>query len=159
VLLPVPGLGLSQPWRIGHAVLHPAGSASSLITAARSSECGQASADFEKWIGSRIEVLDGSAVAEVENADDVSGAVALVASALSVLRVVQHAQNPMNDHQHQKFGLPGDVSSGVIDYVALGESITAGTARVGALAGWDLATRTMRHGRPTRRTAFSMRRS
>jgi hypothetical protein len=54
-----------------------------------------------------------------------AGAVELVASALAIMRVVQHMRNPMNSMDRQTFGLPGDAPSAILDYVVVGDALTA----------------------------------
>ena len=64
-------------------------------------------------------------------------ALAMVSDALAVLRAVQHMRSPMVGMGHQTFGLPGEVPSAVVDYVIMGDGLTVGAARRGALAGWE----------------------
>jgi hypothetical protein len=138
ILLPVVNLDVSCAWDVGGVRIHPAGSVAGIVAAARSGERGPVNATFEEWVEAKIRTLDSSAVAEVTVADQ-GEASSLVSSALSLLRIVQHVQNPMGDSTYQVFGLPGETSAAVVDYVIFDKgTMTTGNARVGALGGWEL---------------------
>jgi hypothetical protein len=144
LLLPVPGLDVVNTWQVGPVLLHPADDALELICATQQEHQGPDHPAFQKWLWDRISALSGSAVAEVSvtDANDAeAGADAreLVASALAIMRAVQHMRNFMNEMDRQTFGLPGDVPSAVTDYVVIGDELTAGATRSGALAGWTFS--------------------
>jgi hypothetical protein len=144
LLLPVPGLDVAGTWQVGPVLFHPPGAARELIDPMPLEYPRPDHPAFQTWLDSRVFALSDSAVAEVylTDADDagaMAGALELVASALAIMRVVQHMRNPMNRMEHQTFGLPGDVPSAILDYVVIGDALTAGAARSGALAGWTFS--------------------
>jgi hypothetical protein len=144
LLLPVPGLDVVGTWQVGPVLFHPAGAARELIDAMPREDPRPDPPAFQTWLDSRVSPLSASVVAEVcvTDADDagtMAGALELVASALAIMRVVQHMRNPMNGMDHQTFGLPGDVRSVVLDYVVIGDALTVGAARSGALSGWTFS--------------------
>jgi hypothetical protein len=110
-----------------------------MIQAARATQQRTANPVFGKWVADWAEALDASAVAEVDGTEDIDSAATLLAAALSVLRVVQNVQHPMSDKSREKFGLIGEVAYGVLDYVIVGDKMTVGASRVGALAGWEFS--------------------
>jgi len=136
VLLPVPGLGVPHAWQVGPVRFLPAGAARELIEAMPRDGKRIDDPVFREWLDGRVSVLSGSAVAEVAGAGAQADALETVSGALEILRAVQHMHNPMVSMSHQTFGLPGDVPSAVVDYVSMGDALTVGAARRGALAGW-----------------------
>jgi hypothetical protein len=90
---------------------------------------------WHKLIEEKVTEFGQAAIAEVV-ASDLDEAMPQVASALAVLRVVQHMRNPMSDTSRQTFGLPGQVRSARVDYFNLAEELSMGGARVGALSGF-----------------------
>ena len=145
LLLPVPGLDLDGAWQVGPVLFHPVLSiARGLIDAMPRDPRRPDHPVFRTWLDGRVSALSASAAAEVcvTDADDagaMAGALELVASALAIMRVIQYMRNPMNRLDHQAFGLPGDVPSAVLDYVVIGDALTVGAARSGALAGWTFS--------------------
>jgi hypothetical protein len=144
LLLPVPGLDVADTWQVGPVLLHPAGAARELIDAMPREHRVPDPPVFRTWLDGRVSALNASAVAEVclTDADDAgatAGAFELVASALAIMRAVQHMQNPMNGMDRQTFGLPGDATSAVLDYVIIGDALHVGVTRSGALAGWTFS--------------------
>jgi hypothetical protein len=144
LIVPVPSLDVAGIWQVGPVLFHPAGAARELIDAMPREHQGPGHPAFQTWLDDRVSAFSGSAAAEVcvtdaHNAGAMAGALELVASALAIMRAVQHMQNPMNDMDHQAFGLPGDVPSAVLNYVVIGDVLTAGAARSGALAGWTFS--------------------
>lgn len=69
-------------------------------------------------------------------AGDLNEAMPQIASALAVLRVVQHMRRPLSDAGRQTFGLPGQVRSAHVDYFSLADELGMGGARVGTLGGF-----------------------
>lgn len=140
LLLPVPGLDIANAWQVGVVLFHPAGTARELVDTMLQGNRHPDPPAFRAWLDDRVSALSKSAAAEVcvtdADADMPAGALDLVASALAIMRAVQHMQHPMVGMGHQTFGLPGDVPSAVLDYVIIGDALTAGAARSGALAGW-----------------------
>jgi hypothetical protein len=136
VLLPVPGLGVPHAWHVGPVRFLPAGAARELIDAMPREGHQVDHPVFRAWLDDRVSALNGSAVAEITDARAQEDALETVSAALAILRAVQHMQNPMVTMRHQAFGLPGDVPSAVVDYVSIGDALTVGAARRGALAGW-----------------------
>lgn len=140
LLLPVPGLGIASTWQVGPVLFHPAGAARERVEAQEGKLVDNGA--FQAWVDDRVSRLNESAVAEVfvpESAETPEEALELVANALAIMRTVQHMRNPMVGMRRQAFGLPGEVPSAVLDYVIIGNVMTAGAARSGALAGWDFS--------------------
>jgi hypothetical protein len=86
-------------------------------------------------VAEKVTAFGQAAVAEVV-ASALNEAMPQVASALAVLRVVQHMRNPMSDTSRQTLGLPGQVRSARVDYFSLAEELSMGGARIGALSGF-----------------------
>jgi hypothetical protein len=86
-------------------------------------------------ITEKVAAFGQAAVAEVV-ASDLDEAMPQVASALAVLRVVQHMRNPMSDTSRQTFGLPGQVRSAGVHYFTLAEDLGMGGARIGVHGGF-----------------------
>jgi len=137
VLLPVPGLTIACEWQIGPVRFLPIGVARELVHAMARPGAGFENPAFQSYLEDRMSVLDQFAVAEVASAGGNEDALATVSDALAVLRAVQHMRSPMVGKGHQTFGLPGEVPSAVVDYVIMGDGLTVGAARRGALAGWE----------------------
>lgn len=137
VLLPVPGLTVAEPWQIGRVRILPAGAARELVSSMPGSGASFEAPAFLAYLEDRLSALDEFAVAEISGAEDQQDALAMVSDALAVLRTVQHMRHPMARIDYQTFGLPGQVPSAVVDYVIIGDSLTVGAARRGALAGWE----------------------
>lgn len=139
LLLPVPGLGLSKSWKVGKARFHPAGMAAGLIEAAHTSTSEAAPAWYQDRVSSTAAELDRWAVADITVTNGIDEAMPLVASALTVLRAIQHMESPMVNIRRQTFGLPGQVTSAVISYFSLTGGAAPGWQRTGTLAGWTFS--------------------
>jgi hypothetical protein len=137
VLLPVPGLTVAGAWQVGPVRFLPAGAAREQVAATAPPGVRLEAPAFQSYLDDRLSVLDRFAVAEVPGASGQEDALAMVSDALAVVRAVQHMRNPMVGMGHQTFGLPGEVPSAVVDYVIVGDGLTVGAARRGALAGWE----------------------
>lgn len=135
LVLPVPDLNFTRLWEVGSVRFHPAGTASTLVTAARDSAPVAGPAWYEEVVDESAAEFNRCAVAEV-TAVDIDEATALVMDALAVLRVVQRLRNPMVDVRQQTFGLPGQVTAGRSDYLDITDAPTIGWWHVGAVAGW-----------------------
>jgi hypothetical protein len=114
---------------------HPAGTASTLVVAARETAPFQESGWFRELVGERAAEFDRSAVAEVQAAD-IEEAMRQVTDALAVLRVVQRWRYPMVNVRSQTFGLPGQVTRATLDYLDLTATPGVGGRHVGAGTGW-----------------------
>ena len=90
---------------------------------------------WHELIAEKVTAFGQAAVAELV-ASDLDQAMPQAASALAVLRAVQHMRNPMSDTGRQTFGLPGQVRSARVDYFSLGEELGMGGARVAVLSGF-----------------------
>lgn len=137
ILFPVPGLTIPCPWQVGPVRFLPSGAARALAGVSPCLNVPLGQQAFQTYLDDRLSVLDEFAVAELTAAGDQAGQLATVADAVAVLRLVQHMRHRMNDMRHQAFGLPGQVTSAVLDYVIVGNSLTVGAARQGALAGLE----------------------
>jgi hypothetical protein len=135
LIVPVPNLEVSRVWEVGRVRFHPAGSAAELVMAADAQLPVLAPPVWHDLITEKVKEFGQAAVAEVA-ADGPDQAMAQVASALAVLRAVQHMRNPMSDSSRQTFGLPGQVRSGRLEYFILADELSMGGGRVGALAGF-----------------------
>lgn len=135
LIVPVPNLAVSQVWEVGHVRFHPAGSAAEFVMAADAQMPASAPPVWYDLVTEKVTAFGQAAVAEVV-ASDLNEAMSQVASALAVLRVVQHMRNPMSDTGRQTFGLPGQVRSARVDYFTLAEELGMGGTRVGALSGF-----------------------
>ncbi len=136
LIVPVPNLGVSKIWEVGQVRFHPAGSADALVMTADAQLPTSAPPVWYELIAEKTTAFSQAAVAELV-ADDLDEAMPHVASALAVLRVVQHMRRPMSDTGRQTFGLPGQVRSDSVDYFRLAEELGMGGARVGALSGFS----------------------
>lgn len=145
LLLPVPGLELTQQWDVGHVKFQPVGAAAQLIETSRNTDIQDAPDWFRTRISSTAAELDSYAVADVTIIGDIDDAIPLVESALSVLRAVQHMESPMADIRHQSFGLPGQVTTALVSYFNLGGTALPGWRRTGALAGWKFSDDSHNH--------------
>jgi hypothetical protein len=135
LIVPVPNLGVSQVWEVGHVRFHPAGSANALVMAADAQMSSSAPPVWYKLIAEKVTGFGQAAVAELV-AGDLDEAMPQVASALAVLRAVQHMRHPLSDTSRTTFGLPGQVRSAHIGYFSLDEELRMGGTRVGALSGF-----------------------
>jgi len=135
LIVPVPNLRVSKVWEVGQVRFHPAGSADALVMTADAQLPTSAPPMWYKLIAEKVTAFGQAAVAELV-AGDLDEAMPQVASALAVLRVVQHMRHPMSDTGHQTFGLPGQVRSARVDYFSLAEELRMGGTRVGALGGF-----------------------
>jgi hypothetical protein len=138
LIIPVPNLGVSQVWEVGRVRFHPAGSADALVMTAEAQMRVPASPVWHELIAEKVTAFGQAAVAELA-ADDLNEAMHQVASALAVLRVVQHMRRPLSWPGRQTFGLPGQVRSAGVDYFSLAEDLVMGGARVGALGGFTFS--------------------
>ena len=141
LLLPVPGLDVDSIWQVGPVpFIRPR--ARGLIeamsrdpAAPTSRPCGRALWPFS--------ALCESAAAEVSVTDADDGEAMAGGrtnrNALAIMRAVQYIRHPMNGMDHQAFGLPGDVPQRSWTYVVIGETLTVGAAKSGALAGLTLS--------------------
>lgn len=136
LLLPIPGLKLSQPWDVGHVRFHPASSASGMILPLASAQPVEPPAWVHDWAESTASEFDKWAVAEITTTG-IAEAIPIVRRSVAVLRVVQHMENPNADIRRQAFGLPGQVGSARIDYISLSPGPASGWKQWGALAGWS----------------------
>ena len=136
LLLPVPGLEVSQTWDVGLVRIHPAGLAADLVEEARRGLRPDLPAWFQDHSDRTVAELDRSAVAEVEVRDGIDEAIVLVENALAVMRAVQHIENPASASRSQTFGLPGQAASAMISYFSLSDK-APGWKRAGVLAGWS----------------------
>ena len=122
-------------WEVGQVRFHPAGSADALVMTADAQMQSSAPPVWYELIAEKITGFGQAAVAELA-AGDLDEAMAQVANALAVLRVVQHMRHPMSDTSRTTFGLPGQVRSAHVDYFSLAEELGMGAKRVGALSGF-----------------------
>jgi hypothetical protein len=65
LLLPVPGLNVSQPWDVGRVRFHPAGAAAELIEAARAGPQCHTAPGHQQTVNQAAADLDHCAFAEV----------------------------------------------------------------------------------------------
>jgi hypothetical protein len=135
LVLPVPDLNFTGLWEVGDVRFHPAGTASTLVEAARDSAPVAGPAWYEAVVDKSAVEFNRCAVADV-TAVDIDEATSLVMDALAVLRVVQRLRNPMVDVQQQTFGLPGQVTAARLDYLDLTAAPTTRWRHIGAAAGW-----------------------
>jgi hypothetical protein len=89
LLLPIPGLELTQQWDVGHVKFHPAGAAAKLIEASRNANFQDAPDWFRSRVSSTAGELDSCAVADISVRGDIDDAIPIVESAVTVLRAVQ----------------------------------------------------------------------
>lgn len=97
-----------------------------------------APAVWYELIAEKVAAFGQAAVAEVV-ADDLDEAMHQVASALAVLRAMQHMRRPLSDAGRQTFGLPGQVRSAGVDYFRLAGDLSMGGARTGVLGGFTFS--------------------
>ena len=136
LLLPVPGLEVSQTWDVGLVRIHSAGTAADLVEEARRGLHPDLPAWFQDHSDRTVAELERSAVAEVEVGDGIDGAIVVVESALAIMRAVQHIENPASASRIQTFGLPGQAASALISYFSLSDK-APGWKRAGVLGGWS----------------------
>lgn len=139
LLLPVPGLGLNQQWDVGHVRFHPAGAASDLIEGSQGDDLLDAPDWYRSRVSNTVAELGRWAVADLSVAEKIEDAIPVVASAVAVMRAIQHMESPMVNIRQQEFGLPGQVTSAVISYFSLTGGAAPGWRRTGALAGWTFS--------------------
>jgi hypothetical protein len=135
LIVPVLNLRVSKVWEVGQVRFHPAGSADALVMTADAQLPTSAPPMWHKLIAEKVTAFGQAAVAELV-AGDLDEAMPQVASALAVLRVMQHMRHPMSDTSRQTFGLPGQIRSARVDYFSLAEELSMGGTRVGALGGF-----------------------
>jgi Apea-like HEPN len=136
LLLPVPGLEVSRTWDVGRVRVHPAGSAAELVEQARRGTRPDLPAWFQDRSDQAVAELSRSAVAEVEVEGGIDEAIVLAESALTVMRAVQHIENPTSASRIQTFGLPGQAASTLISYFSLSDE-APGWKQAGVLGGWS----------------------
>jgi hypothetical protein len=137
LVLPVPHLNVTRVWEVGQVRLHPAGTASGLLTAARTAAPTPGPGWYAELVNEKGVEFDQSTLAEV-TATNIGEALSLVTDALAVLRVVQRLQHPMVDVRAQTFGLPGQVMAATVHYLDLTATPAVGWRRLGAVPGWTL---------------------
>ena len=138
LIVPVPNLGVNQVWEVGRVRFHPAGSADALVMTADAQLPAAAPPVWYELIAEKVTAFGQAAVAELV-AGDLDEAMPQVASALAVLRVLQHMRRPLSDSSRQTFGLPGQVRSAHVDYFSLADELGMGGKRVGALSGFTFS--------------------
>lgn len=106
LIVPVPNLGVSQVWEVGQVRFHPAGSADALVMTADAQLSGSAPSLWYELVAEKVTGFGQAAVAELV-AGNLDEAMPEVASALAVLRAVQHMRHPMSGTSRATFGLPG----------------------------------------------------
>jgi hypothetical protein len=126
VLFPIPSLTVVEPWRVGAVTLHPGGSGRDLIAGAPPYN------STDDYIKRTVhEVLDScseGSIAEVSGAGGIQASIDAVSDALSVLRLFQTSRRRYSNES--TFGLPGDLHSAKITYVAVWDrSAFGGTYR------------------------------
>jgi hypothetical protein len=137
LVLPVPHLNVACVWDVGRVRLHPVGTASALLAAARTAAPTFGPGWYAELVDEKGVEFDQSTLAEV-TATDIGEALSLVTDALAVLRVVQRLQHPMVDVRAQTFGLPSQVMAATVHYLDLTATPAVGWRRLGAVPGWTL---------------------
>jgi hypothetical protein len=130
-LIPIEGLRVPRPWKIGRVVIHPGTAGRELI---RGSPPFESEGDF---IEERVlEILDSaheSSLAEIRGVGEIDDAIEAVRASLDALRLFHLARRTTYT---TSFGLPGDLHQSRIEYIAIWERSAYGARFRGDPAGW-----------------------
>lgn len=131
-LIPIPGLRVPRSWSIGSVIIHPGHGATALIATTPPFEGGY------RFLRERVETILASAahgsIAEVDGADGIEVAIERVREALDILRLFQLARSITHT---TAFGLPGDVYTATIEYIAVWQNSAPGWRHLGEPIGWE----------------------
>lgn len=127
-LVPIQGLTVLTDWKVGPVIVRP------VTTASDDAQQGTALRHDERF-DSLVAEQRAGAFAQAE-ADDLDGAIDLVAQAVDVLRVLQHVRH----YEYlvtPQFGIAGDVGGGVVPFVQVDDGLTGhGFSYRGNPFGW-----------------------
>jgi hypothetical protein len=132
-LLPVPSLGVPEPWTVGAVTIHPGSKASDLIS--DSPPASYPDGTPNEIVDEILASADGGAIAEVEQAG-IDEALEAVNASLGVLRLFQASRRQFTE---TTFGMPGDLQPAVIQYVVTGKWATFGATRKGHYEGYSFS--------------------
>jgi hypothetical protein len=132
LLVPVPSLGVPEPWRVGRVIFHPGSDAGALI---------ESTPPFRLRDGSTVadlvdEVLGSAAegcIAELDDVLVVDEAINTIRTALDALRLLQMSSSIT---KVTSFGLPGELFQSHVDYVVTRDYAFPSWRRRGEYLGW-----------------------
>lgn len=116
-LVPIPSLKVPQPWQVGNVTVHPGDSAADLLADTPAFDTPD-NLIREKVSEILATAFAGSA-AEVKGVADIEQALETVRASISALRLFQLARRKWTE---STFGLPGDLHSSLIEYIAVWEN-------------------------------------
>ncbi|HUF34253.1 MAG TPA: hypothetical protein VMN58_13700 [Acidimicrobiales bacterium] len=129
-LVPVPSLGVPGPWPIGRVVIHPGNDAAPLL--ANTPPAGDPDGHVARRVQEVLASADKGSVAVVPGGE-LDAALDELAAALDALRLFQLSRRVTHE---TTFGLPGDLYSSPIEYVAVWDRAAFGWRFRGDHAGW-----------------------
>lgn len=134
VLVPVPGLRVLEPWMVGRVTFHPGADAADLIR-----DCpplDSRNGFVEKRIKATIDSAREDSMAVADGSRGIAAAFDDIRSSLDVLLLFQQSMTGMAT---SAFGLPGDHTISLIEYIATWSRSAPGGMRLGPPMGWTFS--------------------
>lgn len=140
-LLPVEGLTVAEPWRLGPVTLHTEGSLADRLSEDAASRVLGAPDPTSAHDLAREVFTSEACIAEVE-APNVDAALDALTTVTDLLRVFQHVRYTIS--RTTAFGLPGQVYRSTVRYLRVGPQAAEGFRHRGEILGWTFTADAIR---------------